>query len=165
MVLFVAAAACSTAGGGPAVPAGLVYWPPGRYALEATIQYERSTTYEARTITGELFGELIVTPNGSMILDSSSGSCRDPSPTEARRDESLGRRSFECGDVTFLLRPQGSRIGGEIVASVREDARERGPCIQSVLGLNTRDRCVQYAWRIETKTVNKRARLKVLKAP
>ena len=37
-VLLVGAAACSTAGGGPAVPMGVVYWPPGRYALDATIE-------------------------------------------------------------------------------------------------------------------------------
>ncbi len=69
-VLLVGAAACSTAAGGPAVPVGVVYWPPGRYALEATIEYERSTTYEKRTITGELFAELVVTPAGSMFLNS-----------------------------------------------------------------------------------------------
>jgi len=164
-VLLVGAAACSTAAGGPAVPVGVVYWPPGRYALEATIEYERSTTYEKRTITGELFAELVVTPAGSMFLNSSSGPCRAPSPTVARRDEYLGRRSFECGDVTFQLRPRGGRIGGEIVASVREDVRERGECIRSVLGLDTLQRCRAYAWRIETRTVNKRARLKVSKGP
>ena len=160
-VLLVGAAACSTAAGGPAVPVGVVYWPPGRYALEATIEYERSTTYEKRTITGELFAELVVTPAGSMFLNSSSGPCRDPSPAEARIDESLGRKSFECGDVTFHLRPRGGRIGGEIVASVQEDTRVRGPCIRSGVGINNRERCVAYAWSIETQMAEKRARLKV----
>jgi len=159
--LLVGAGACSTAAGGPAVPVGVVYWPPGRYALEATIEYERSTPYEKRIITGELFAELVVTPAGSMFLNSSSGPCRDPSPAEARRDESLGRRSFECGDVTFHLRPRGGRIGGEIVASVQEDTRVRGPCIRSGVGINNRERCVAYAWSIETQMAEKRTRLKV----
>ncbi len=161
--LLLAAAACSTSVGGPAPPSGLVYWPPGRYALEASIQYERSTAFEEGTVTTEYFAQVLVTPNGSIILTTSSGSCQDPIRSEVRRNESLGRRSFECGDVTYHLRPEGEKIGGEIVVSVQETKRERGRCFRYITGRNGLERCVESSWRIQSRKIDKRGRLKVTK--
>ncbi len=165
VLVLLVAAACSTGGGGPAPPspsaARLVYWPPGRYDLEAYIQYGRATTFEAGIVTVEYFAQLLVTPNGSMILSSSSGSCHDPLPAEVGRDESLGRRSFVCGEVTYYLTAEGGRIRGEIMVSVQEDTRERGRCIRSITGANGRERCVESSWHIESRRVDKRARLRV----
>ena len=163
LLLPMAAAACSATGGGPAWADRLLYWPPGQYVLEASVRYDRATEFAVGTVTEEYMADLNIATNGSMILTSSSGSCQDPSPAETRRDESQGRKSFQCGNVTYYLRPTGGSIGGEILASVPEETRERGPCIRSAPLADDGQRCARYSWTITRRMTNKRARLRVLR--
>jgi hypothetical protein len=149
--------ACSSTGGSPAPPAGPLSWPAGQYRLEATVRYNS----EIGPTRDDYFADLTITLGGSMILTSSSGNCQDPSASAVQRDMARGRRSFECGDVTFDIRPMGQRIGGEILASVRETYRERGPCRRYETGMDGQRVCVEYSSRVLTRTSLKRERLRI----
>ena len=162
LLLLAAATACSTTGGGLPPIDRLIYWPTGRYHLEASVRYSQATADSENTVTEVYVAQLIVTPNGSLILTSSAGSCEAPLPAEARRDASRGRKSLVCGNVTYYLWPEDGRMDGEIVASVQEQTRELLPCQRYRTGLNGRDRCAGYRWAIESRTVEKRARLRVV---
>ncbi len=164
LALVVTASACSTNQGGLPSPDDLVYWPPGRYELEASVQYREVMSDTESTVTDVYSALLIVTPNGSLILTSSSGTCAPPRPSEARRDTSQDRRRFECGTVTYYLWPEDDRLGGEIVASVQEQTRERGRCVRYYSGLDGRDRCVECGWTVTSRTTDKPVRLKILNA-
>ena len=162
LLLLVAAAACSTTGGGPPSTDQLLFWPPGRYDLQASVRYGQATTTTESTVTEVFVAQLIVTPNGSLILTSSSGTCEAPPPAEARRDASRGRKSLVCGNVTYYLWPEDGRMDGEIVASVQEQTRKLGPCREYRNGLDGRNRCRENDWVIESRTIDKRASLRVL---
>jgi hypothetical protein len=105
----------STGSGGP------VPWTPGRYVLEATVGRGSMSDEEFRAI-------LTVAPDGSTSLSASTGLCRDPSPSRAETDESLGLRTFQCGDAVYYVQPSATGVRGRIVASVLEEYEAQVPC-------------------------------------
>ena len=119
--IFMALSACSSGGPsrGPAPP---IPWTAGRYSLEARIP----------TTEGgfEVFNaDLTIREDGSMSLLSSSGQCRTPTLAELRRDEERRRRTFVCGDATYVLTPTADRVAGEVRARVTEQYREIVTCL------------------------------------
>ena len=161
LLLLIAVPACSSTGRSPAPPAGPLSWPAGQYRLEGTVRYNQGQGSEISPTRDDYFADLTIAPSGSMILTSSSGICRAPSASAVERDRARGRKSFECGDVTFDIRPMGQRIGGEILASVREAYRERGPCRRYETGVDGQRICVEYSWSVRTRTAVKRERLRI----
>ena len=161
LLLLIAVPACSSTGGSPAPPSGPLSWPAGQYHIEATVRYNEGSFSQISPARDEYFADLTIAPSGSMTLSSSSGLCQDPFPPAATRDRARGRRSFECGDVTFDLRPMGQTINGDALASVREAYLRRGPCRRYEAGSDGRRRCVEYSWTVEHRMTVKRARLRI----
>lgn len=104
----------STGTGGP------VPWTPGRYVLEATVGGSLSDQYFRAVLT--------VAPDGAIGMESSSGLCRDPSPSQRGQDEALSRRTFECGDATYSVQPSPTGVRGRISASILEEYEAQIPC-------------------------------------
>lgn len=111
---------CSS-GGAPETPAPPVEWTPGHYSLEALIA-------TADGGSEELTGDLTVAEDGTMLLLSSMGSCRPPTEAELRRDAAARRRTFVCGEATYVIEPTSDRVRGEVRARVTEEYLEQMPC-------------------------------------
>ncbi len=114
-VVYVVVVGCATAGSGSDSPSEPLSWPGGRYVLEGPGRLYRA--------------ELDIGADGSMLLSSSSGLCDDPPPTEMSHDLLQGQRTFHCGEVTYVLKPRGESIRGEIRFSIWETVQRQGPCI------------------------------------
>ncbi len=118
--LILGTSACSSGGGGAPEQVAPVSWMPGRYALEASV---------GREMTGQEFrADLTVAPDGTMTLDSSSGLCLRPTPSQVLADQARGQATFDCGDAVFRLRAIPGSVRGEIVASVLEESRTQTAC-------------------------------------
>ncbi len=155
-------AGCASAGGEDpfrprtfGVPAPPLSWPTGQYVLEATIRYPQDSRHAEYTAIERHSAELTIAPNGTMSLSSPFGSCRDPRP-DAAMDRARGTRSFDCGTATYHLRPGRGTVIGELVATVLEERRVRGRCIQYDGG-----ECSEFSWDIQSRQTDKRARLTV----
>ena len=157
--LVVAASACSTTQGGPPLARELVYWPPGRYQIEASIRYRQVSGDRESPVTDMYHATLIVTPNGSLVLTTPAGSCEPSLASEARRNAPPGQRRFQCADVMYFLWPENERMGGEIVTLVQEKTLVRGRTLGTFSG-DTLDRCIECV--IDSRTTEKRARLRFL---
>jgi hypothetical protein len=120
-IMVLAACSSSPSGDGSGAPPPPVAWTAGHYTLEARI-----TTVEGGV--EELTGDLTIRGDGSMTLLSSFGSCRTPTATELRRDEERRRRTFVCGDATYIVEPTSDRVRGQVRARVTETYRERVAC-------------------------------------
>ncbi len=158
LFMVVAASACASTGGAPASPPGPVSWPIGEYALEATVEYQYDAVNRSNTAREDYFLDLAIGPGGSLALLNPPGVCRDPTRPEVERDEALRRRTFRCGDFTYVVEPAGSTIRGELTALVNERIRRRGTCIEySFLG-----GCMAYQWYLNSGRTLKRARFTVV---
>ncbi len=157
LVMVVAAAACSSTGGAPASPPGPVAWPIGEYALEATFEYQNDTAHAWDKVRADYFAVLVIAPDGSLTLQSANGICRDPTWSEVDRDEALRRKTFRCGDFTYVVEPAGSTIRGELTATVTERIRRHGECLAFWEG-----RCGLYRWTVNNARTQKRVRLTVI---
>ena len=158
LLLLVAVPACSSTGGAPASPPGPVSWPIGEYALEATVEYQDDGLNRPNTAREDYFVDLAIGPGGSLALLNPPGVCRDATRPELERDEALRRRTFRCGDLTYVVEPAGSTIRGELTAIVNERIRRRGTCIEySFLG-----GCMEYQWYLNSRRTQKRARFRVV---
>jgi hypothetical protein len=112
--------ACSSSGGGPAEQVAPASWTPGRYALEAEV---------GNSLTDETFtAQLTIGPDGTMTMNSSSGLCQTPTPSQVQRDQERGQATFECGDATWRLRAAPGTVRGDIRASILEEYRAPTPC-------------------------------------
>ena len=157
VMVVAAAAACSSTGGAPASPPEPVSWPVGTYALEATVEYRDDSLAGAEVARADYFAVLVIAPDGSLTFQSANGICRDPTWSEVDRDEALRRRTFRCGDFTFVVEPAGSTIRGELTATVTERTRQRGECVAfSAVG------CGRYQWTVNSDRTQKRVRLTVI---
>ena len=165
LFMMVAATACSSAGGGPSSSSDPISWPAGEYVLEASVRYRQDSSFGTGSATERYIADLTITPSGSMTLDSSSGLCMDRLLNKVQGDAALGERTFECGNATFSLRPRGTSVGGEISVSVREEVRQRGPCIAYTTGANGQQVCTEYSWTVVSRMTTKRARLRVQGGP
>ena len=158
LLMVVAASACSSTGGAPASPPRPVSWPIGEYALEATVEYRDDGLNRSNTVREDYSVDLAIGPGGSLVLLDPPGVCRDPTRPEVERDEALHRRTFRCGDLTYVVEPAGSTIRGELTATVNERIRRRGRCIErSYLG-----GCMEYRWYLNSGRTPKRARFTVV---
>jgi hypothetical protein len=157
LVTVVAATACSSTGGAPASPLGPVSWPIGEYALEARFEFKNDTALAWNMDRADYFAVLLIAPDGSLTFQSANGICRDPTWSEVDRDEALRRKTFRCGDFTFVVEPAGSTIRGELTATVTERTRQRGECVAfSAVG------CGRYQWTVNSDRTQKRVRLTVI---
>ena len=145
------AAGCATSG--PAAQTSLV-WPTGRYELEANVDYDTSRGARTERFTGEL----LVRTDGSLLLTSSSGACLDPSEIDKASDRERGERSFECGDVRYVLRPAGSRVVGQVAASVDVEVVV-STCIKYMTDKDGNQVCTQTDEHTETHREIKRAQV------
>lgn len=142
-------AACAGSG---VVRTAPVAWPAGTYYLEGAVTYtsgfgERREVYSA---------DLYVESDGTMRLDNHLGGvCQDPTPQQLRRDEEGRRRTFTCGTVGYVLRPNGESVTGELLAVVSED-HETTRCVYTQGGV-----CAQTTRVQETRSVRKEAVLRV----
>ena len=158
LLMVVAASACSSTGGAPASPPGPVSWPIGEHALEATVEYRDDGLNRSNTVHEDYSVDLAIGPGGSLVLLNPPGVCRDPTRPEVERDEALRRRTFRCGDFTYVVEPAGSTIRGELTAIVNERIRRRGVCIERThLG-----GCSKYQWNLNIGRTLKRARFRVV---
>ena len=155
--LLVVAAGCATAGsdgsGGSAAP---LSWPQGRYRLEGTVRYDSGVSTRRDTH----IAHLLIGPGGAMALDSETGICREPTSVELRRDRRAQRRTFQCGDVTFEIRPASETVVGEIRARVMEDRQVR-ECVQYTVNSDGQRVCSRYRSVVESREVVKEAALRV----
>ena len=157
LVMVVAATACSSTGGAPASPTAPVSWPIGEYALEATFEYQNDTANAWQRDRADYFAVLIIAPDGSLTFQSANGICRDPTWSEVDRDEALHRKTFRCGDFTFVVEPAGSTIRGELTATVTKRIRQRGECVAA-----TSTGCGRYRWTVNSDRTQERVRLTVV---
>ena len=112
--------ACSSSGGGSPEPVAPVSWRPGRYALEVSV----GTTISDMTFTAQL----TIAADGAMSLNSSSGLCQTPTPSQIQRDQERGQATFECGDATWRLRAAPGTVRGDIQASILEEYQAQTTC-------------------------------------
>ncbi len=157
LVMVVAAAACSSTGGAPASPPRPVVWPIGEYALEATFEYRNDVQHAWDKVRAYYSAVLVIAPDGSLTFQSANGVCRDPTWSEVDRDEALRRKTFRCGDFTFVVEPAGSTIRGELTATVTEAIRQRGECLAARVG-----GCARYQWTVKSDRTPKRVRVTVI---
>lgn len=150
--------ACSSTG---AASPETVAWPPGRYRLEAVIEYRQDSRGGEYTARETYSADLTVGRYGAMDLRSPYGICQDPPASQVRRDVARGRRSFECGDARYFLLPGAGIVRGEIVVAVREQQRTRASCARYVAGASGERVCEEYRWQVVTRMTDKRARLDV----
>ena len=96
-------------------------WTPGRYTLEARIPSADGSDESTAELRIGFDGE-------TMTLLSSFGNCLEPTPTQVRRDEENRRRTFSCGDATYVIRPTSGRVRGEVRALITESVRRQVRC-------------------------------------
>jgi hypothetical protein len=124
LAALLCAGGCATKG--PAASTSLA-WPAGRFELAANITYDNRGSSQTDRFTADLE----IGSDGSLTLNSSSGLCVEPSALRKDSDRERGERTFECGDVRYVLRPAGSRVIGQVTTSVQ---------VQEVIST-----CVEYA--------------------
>ena len=112
--------ACSSSGGGSPEQVAPLSWMPGRYALEATVGTELSAQ--------DFSAQLAIAADGSMTLNSSSGLCQAPTPSQVQSDLERGQATFECGDAVYRLRAASGTVRGNIQASILEEYRAQTAC-------------------------------------
>ena len=95
----------------------------------------------------------------SLTSQNRSGVCRDLTRQEVERDEALRRKTFRCGDFTYVLEPAGSTIRGELTVAVDERIRQRGTCLR-YRGTGPAQ-CTVYRWDVNSRRTQKRAQLTV----
>ena len=156
-LLVASLAGCSGSSAG--LPPGPVSWPPGVYALEATIEYRSDNPSEPETIRDHHSAVLDIGPEGVMTLRDSSGACRGPIPREAQADEEQRGKSFQCRRSEYALGMSGGTLGGEITVSVTERVRLREGCSRYRTGTT---QCREYRWVVQSGMTQKRARLTVV---
>lgn len=113
-LLVVVVGGCATAGSTSDLPPEPLSWPAGRFALVGEVQYQPDTRRTAPTASAIIRAELVIGSDGSMRLEGSPGSCVDRSPSTVRRDQEHGQRTFPCGEMTFILKPAGETVTGEV---------------------------------------------------
>lgn len=157
LALLVLASGCSTGGGAASdASAAPLSWPQGRYRLEGTVSYESGVSTRRDTH----IAHLVIGPGGAMSLDSETGLCREPTAVELRRDRRARRRTFQCGDVTFEIRPGSESVVGELRARVMEDRQVR-ECVQYTVSSDGQRVCARYRTTVESREVVKEAALRV----
>lgn len=121
-ILFIAlgTGACSSSGGGSPEQVAPVSWMPGRYSLEASVGTDLSAQ--------EFSAQLIIAADGAMSLNSSSGICQTPTPSQVQMYRERGQAIFECGDAAYRLRAAPGTVRGDIRASILEEYRAQIPC-------------------------------------
>ena len=163
LIMVVAVTACSSTGGPPASSPGPVSWPPGTYTLEATVVYRYDYEYGEDTLREDYFAVLVIDSDFSLTLQNERGICRDPTRAQVDRDEALRRKTFTCGDITWVVEPgPGSMIRGELVATVTEGIRRRAECRRLVESMNGGVSCVEYYWNVNLRTRRVRGGLTVM---
>jgi hypothetical protein len=153
--------ACASPGGtgkGEWVPPP---WPQGHYDLRATVSYRMDTERRTGTDRVEIRADLIVGPEGSMSMQSSSGLCHEPTQAELDLDRARGGRTFPCQDATYHLTPLGGTVGGEVFVRVSEGYRTRGNCARYEQTAGGSRVCIEYHWDVRFRESMKRARLTV----
>lgn len=148
--------ACAAGGGDSGPPPEPLSWPQGRYLLEGTVAYDSGVGTRRETH----IAHLVIGPGGTMALDSETGVCQDPTAVELRRDRRAQRRTFQCGDVFWLLRPASQTVVGELQATVMEDHEVRR-CVQYSVNSDGQRVCMRYRSVVESREVVKEARLRV----
>lgn len=147
--------ACA-AGSDPGPPPDPLSWPQGRYLLEGVVTYDSGVGTRRETH----IAHLVIGPGGAMALDSETGVCQDPTAVELRRDRRAQRRTFQCGDVFWVLRPASRTVVGEIRATVVEDHAVR-ECVQYSVNSDGQRVCMRYRSVVESREVVKEAPLRV----
>ena len=112
--------ACSSAGGGSPEQVAPVSWMPGRYSLEATVGTELTAQ--------EFRADLTIAADGAMTLNSSSGLCEAPTPSQIQRDQERGQATFECGEALYRLRAAPGTVRGDIRASILQEYQAETAC-------------------------------------
>jgi hypothetical protein len=153
--------ACASPGGAGKGEWAPPPWPSGHYDLRATVSYRMDTEGGTRTERMEIRADLIVGPGGSMSLQSSSGLCRQQTQLEIDRDRVRGQMTFPCQETTYILKPLGGTVGGEVLVRVSEGYRTRGACMRYEQTAGGGRVCVQYSWEVRFRESTKRARLTV----
>jgi len=161
-MLAVGVLGCSTSGARPDSPTDPLSWPTGQYYLEGTVTYRNDSEAGTSTDRASYEAELEIRTDGSMTLSSSSGYCQPRSPEEIRVDQQQRQRTFPCNGVSFVLKPMGDKVRGEVRASVSESIRVQGPCRQ--MGrMDGRPTCLAYSYDIRFRQATRTGTLKVLK--
>lgn len=155
-LLLLLLSACAAGGGDPRSSPEPLSWPQGRYLLEGTVAYNSGLGTRRDTH----IAHLVVGPGGAMALDSETGVCRDPTEADLRRDRRAQRRTFQCGDVVWVLRPASATVVGEIHATVMED-REVRECVQYRVNADGQRVCIRSRSVVESQRVTREARLRV----
>ena len=149
--------ACSASQGRP--PQALS-WPPGEYALEATVSY----AVGGLTQRNQYRANLLISPEGELSLSSSTRICLDPTRGQAAADRQRRQRTFRCGDVRYVLRPRARTVQGGISTSVVEDELVT-ECVAYGVDANGVRICVEVRERWVSRSVSKGARLRVSEMP
>ncbi len=135
-------------------------WQAGRYELSGSVRYRQDTEMIESSATLRYEAELEIGADGSMRMLSSSGLCLDRTPDQVARDQARWQRTFECNEVTYLLKPAPETIRGEMRVIVTESIRSRGPCIQYGT-VDNQQVCIAYEWTLRPRAASKRATLRV----
>ena len=161
-----ALAGCSSSGGPPASPLEPIPWPIGTYTLEARVQYQDDNEYGSRTVRDDYFADLNIAPGGSLALVNPNGICQDLTRQEIDVDLAMRRKTFRCGDFTYVVQPSGSTIRGQLIATVSERIRRRGACIRyRPAAMDGARQCAEYRWTVSSRRTRKRARLTIIPRP
>ena len=126
-LVVLAATGCASGGGSPEATLGPLDWPEGHFSLIGIVRFyhpsgpSQSETYEA---------DLVVGPGGHMRLESTAGTCREPDPMEVQEQLARGVRTITCGNASYVLRPAGSTLRGEITVPYVQNVQERGRCLR-----------------------------------
>jgi hypothetical protein len=137
-------------------------WPEGDFDLRATVSYRMDTESSTRTERKEITAWLHIAPDGSMELQSSSGLCHTRNEDELESDRVRGVRTFPCQEAAFVLRSLGENVGGEVMVSVAEGLRTRGPCMRYTQTASGDQVCAEYRWEVNLRDTSKRASLRVV---
>ena len=144
-------------GGGSSAPREPIAWTPGRYSLEASISYQTRNQMQV----DRQIAELVIEPDGRMSLIGMTGPCLDPSPAQVQEDEARGRRTFECQDARYELRPVAGGVVGQMVAEVTEEFMVT-VCVRYEQRPDGTQVCVEEREEVEQRRALKNARLQVL---
>jgi len=155
--LLLTLSACATAGSNPGLHPGPLDWPPGRFHLQGTVQYDNDTGAFQTTATDVYWANLTIDPDGTMHLESSAGLCRETPPTEVSQQLARGLRKFPCENVVYTLRPAGSTIIGEMSVSITQAYREQGRPLASC----PKEACQVYSYRVRERQISRTVNLRV----
>jgi len=160
LLLLAGVVGCATSNGVSDSPPEQISWPVGQYLLEGRVAYRTDTQRSTLSESVDYRGELVIRPDGDMRLDSSSGLCEPRLPEQVRVDQRQRQRTFSCMGVSYVLKPAGESVRGEIRLRVTESIRRRGQCKRTDY-VDGKEVCVAYFFTVDRRQATKRGRLRV----